>query len=778
MQPRIIPRSDHPISRKNIDPDALKVLYRLYRSGHTAFLVGGGVRDLLIGRNPKDFDVCTSARPGQVKKLFRNCWLIGRRFRLAHIHFRDHKIVEVSTFRAQPEREDDGEEDLLVRQDNTFGTPEEDALRRDFTINGLFYDIASFSLIDYVGGVEDIEAGVIRTIGDPHIRFQEDPVRMIRAIKFAARLDFAIEPETWEALCEHVEDITKCSTSRVVEEIARLLEGGAACRSLQLLKASGLLRIVLPDLYEYIYGLPAGPGLALEGRAEVREVAEAMEEDLLLNADEDVDHEAQERILGVDGEEAPDDDEPLVDEGELDESSESDEGAVEEDEIDLSGDDESADVEVVTPQGTRCVQAPDRGGLLWRMLSAVDERVRTGHPLTRPALYAALFYPLVRHTADWMVGQTGRDDESVFMSLLRPLTATIVVSRRDRERVCQILAAQRKFKRSNRGFAQALSRKPYFAEALDLFEVYVLATGEAHDALSWWRERHPYVAPAVTAGRARPLAAVEGEGDDRPARRSRRRRRGGRGEGERDRDVDLRNDDDRPRRRESREYESEMPRRSSREVERGRGRRDEERPDREVERGRGRRDEERPPRVVERGRGRRDEERPSRDIERGRRRGVEELEHGRRRGGDDFDRGRYDYPEDRDSGRGFRRRPVDDYDEPPRRRDVRDIERDDERRRSARDLDREWREPSRSRSSGRDLPIREVRDVRNGSGRSRSRGLYREEGYRGPRRSADAMEYYESRVGHDLTPESPRPRRDDERRRGRRRRRKPPTINR
>ncbi|MBM3466081.1 MAG: polynucleotide adenylyltransferase PcnB, partial [Armatimonadetes bacterium] len=312
MQPKIIARSEHPISRKNIDSDALKVLYRLYRSGHTAFLVGGGVRDLLIGRHPKDFDVSTSARPGQVKKLFRNCWLIGRRFRLAHIHFKDHKIIEVATFRAEPQRGDgESDEDLLVRQDNTFGTPEEDALRRDFTINGLFYDIASFSLIDYVGGVDDLESGVIRTIGDPHIRFQEDPVRMIRAVKFAARLDFAIEPETWESIHAHSEEIRKCSSARVLEEVARLMEGGASCRSIQLMKASGLLRMVLPELYEYLQGVPAGPSLRADSSPEPPLVAATAEEDLLFHADDDIDHEAQERMLGVLPAETEEDEEPV-----------------------------------------------------------------------------------------------------------------------------------------------------------------------------------------------------------------------------------------------------------------------------------------------------------------------------------------------------------------------------------------------------------------------------------------------------------------------------------
>ena len=161
MTPRILPRSEHIVSRKDIDPDALKVLYRLKNHGFLAYLVGGGVRDLLLGRQPKDFDIGTSAHPQQVKRLFRNCFIVGRRFRLCHVRF-GRKVIEVSTFRRQAEAE---EGDTLIRRDNTFGTPEEDAFRRDFTVNALFYDIATFSVIDYVGGLEDLAAA-----RDPHHR--------------------------------------------------------------------------------------------------------------------------------------------------------------------------------------------------------------------------------------------------------------------------------------------------------------------------------------------------------------------------------------------------------------------------------------------------------------------------------------------------------------------------------------------------------------------------------------------------------------------------------
>src|SRR5882757_1023153 len=244
-EPRIIPRAEHSISRRDIDPDALKVLYRLRQGDYIAYLVGGSVRDLLLGRRPKDFDLGTSAHPHQVKKLFRNCWIIGRRFRLAHVKF-GPKTIEVATFRRQVDPSElpadvlEGDQavaataespvgddapfeaqvqaegthlakvrahDRLIHRDNTFGTPEEDAFRRDFTINALFYDIATFSIIDYVGGLKDLEQRLIRSIGDPSVRFLEDPVRMMRAVVFAARLDFWIDEPILDAIETHRHEI-------------------------------------------------------------------------------------------------------------------------------------------------------------------------------------------------------------------------------------------------------------------------------------------------------------------------------------------------------------------------------------------------------------------------------------------------------------------------------------------------------------------------------------------------------------------------------------------
>jgi poly(A) polymerase len=236
------------IARELIDADAEKVVRRLARHGYQAYLVGGCVRDLLLDRTPKDFDVATSATPKETKQLFRNCRIIGRRFRLCHIFF-GPKIIETSTFRANPRRDETGDSDeLLIRHDNVFGTDTEDAQRRDFTINGLFYDVEDERVIDHVGGLDDLDTRVVRTIGDPDIRFREDPVRMLRAIKFAARLDFAIEPATYRAICRHRSEITKCAPPRVVEELYRLLRGGAARRSMELLLETGIAATLSPAL--------------------------------------------------------------------------------------------------------------------------------------------------------------------------------------------------------------------------------------------------------------------------------------------------------------------------------------------------------------------------------------------------------------------------------------------------------------------------------------------------------------------------------------------------
>jgi len=335
MPPLIVPRDGHTLSRRDVDPDALKVLYRLKDAGFTAYLVGGGVRDLLLGRRPKDFDIGTDAHPYQIKKLFRNCYIIGRRFRLAHIRF-GTKVIEVATFRRQITEEEAAEaaaqdaaeretaareaaaretareaaardagahgeaeardadaRDLDARDrdardpgaplhearlgavrpgrrsrrppplhhENTFGTPEEDAFRRDFTVNGLFYDIATFSIIDYVGGLEDLRARVIRCIGDPVVRFREDPVRMQRAVSFAARLGFTIDQPVLDAFVTERQRLALAAPARLGEEYYKILRTGSAERTFRELHRLGLLE-PLSDVLHREAGDPLWASLA------------------------------------------------------------------------------------------------------------------------------------------------------------------------------------------------------------------------------------------------------------------------------------------------------------------------------------------------------------------------------------------------------------------------------------------------------------------------------------------------------------------------------------
>ncbi|MET0790185.1 MAG: polynucleotide adenylyltransferase PcnB, partial [Polyangiaceae bacterium] len=239
-----------------IDPDAAKVVKRLTRAGYEAYLVGGAVRDLLIGRSPKDFDVATSARPDDVRRLFRNSRIIGRRFRLVHVLFGGGKVIETATFRRPPEESTRETEDLLIRNDNVFGDAHQDAYRRDFTINGLFYDLDHNLVLDWVGGMADIERRAVHTIGVPVVRFQEDPVRILRAIKFAAQLDLGITPEVYDAIVQCRGALRKAARPRLFEEVLRLLRSGASRRAFWLAWETGVLDVLLPELSTYLADLP------------------------------------------------------------------------------------------------------------------------------------------------------------------------------------------------------------------------------------------------------------------------------------------------------------------------------------------------------------------------------------------------------------------------------------------------------------------------------------------------------------------------------------------
>lgn len=234
-----------------VHQDAQRVISRLERHGFEAYLVGGCVRDLLLGRVPKDFDVATAAHPRQIKRLFRNGRIIGRRFKLVHVVYNRH-VIETATFRAKPDQEDEEDGDLLIREDNVFGTAAEDAARRDFTINGMFFDPTRRRILDYVGGLEDIERRVLRTIGDPRVRMFEDPVRILRAIKFATRLGFRIDDDTWEAMCEATPELPRSAPPRVLEEILRLLRSGTALGAFKKLRACGALGVLLPSVERFL----------------------------------------------------------------------------------------------------------------------------------------------------------------------------------------------------------------------------------------------------------------------------------------------------------------------------------------------------------------------------------------------------------------------------------------------------------------------------------------------------------------------------------------------
>jgi len=272
-QPLIVPRDGHPISRANISPSALKVLYRLKDAGFQAFLVGGAVRDLLLGLAPKDFDVATNAHPDQVKQLFRNCRLIGRRFHLAHVRF-GYEIIEVATFRAahtpvdEDNSVDEGGRRVLdargrILRDNLYGTIEEDVWRRDFTANALYYNIEDFSIWDYVGGVADARARIMRLIGDPETRYREDPVRMLRAVRFAAKLGFEIHEDTAAPIRKLAPMLDGVPAARLFDEINKLFLAGSASTTFELLEKYGLIEHLFPDLAVALAEAPEGPAAKL-----------------------------------------------------------------------------------------------------------------------------------------------------------------------------------------------------------------------------------------------------------------------------------------------------------------------------------------------------------------------------------------------------------------------------------------------------------------------------------------------------------------------------------
>ena len=449
------------IARELIDPDAEKVVRRLSRHGHRAYLVGGCVRDLLLGRTPKDFDVATSATPKEIKQLFRNCRIIGRRFRLAHIFF-GGKIIETSTFRANPRQAEDGTvysgAELLIRRDNVFGTATEDARRRDFRINGLFYDVEAEDVIDHVEGLSDLEARVISTIGDPNIRFQEDPVRMMRAIKFAARLGFSIEPASYEAITRHRDTIRACAAPRVLEELYRLLRGGAARRSMELLVETGLAEVLSSTLAK-MYREP--------------EIARAEDEAAWAATWADEGDEG----AAVSPDPAPELDRQI-------------------DPLPLSWLEPST--------------VAERRAQAWRMLDALDALKANEHEVSSSLVIASLVGAFLMPD---LIDETLRPLEANerVVELLVPLAEELRIARRDGERARQILLAQRRLApgKRRRGKPMALVRRDYFEDALTLYTTWAEVTGRDSAEVDYWRS----------------LAAGIDDGE-RPRKRRRRRRGG------------------------------------------------------------------------------------------------------------------------------------------------------------------------------------------------------------------------------------------------------------
>jgi poly(A) polymerase len=448
--PKNAPPLDSPVQEiplEKIDPHALEVIRRLRRFGYRAYLVGGCVRDLLLELKPKDFDVATSARPEEVKSLFRNSRVIGRRFRLVHVFFRGGKIIETSTFRAQAvaqeEEGDDAPQDLLIRRDNVFGTEEEDARRRDFTINALFYDIGKGQIIDHVGGLADIQARYLRMIGDPEIRLREDPVRILRALRFAAKANLTIDPELLRAISRHKQDISRCAPARVLEETLRLLRIGHAANTVRMMEETGVLAFLLPELSTYL---------------------------------------------------------------------------------------ESPRVSVPLIEG----EQPDPGAELssrevfYRHLEALD-RLVSKRAVSDGVVLGALFYAPI-HDIQREAEAEGMDKSRAMAEFLQMVGSRLVLTRRLAEHIRQIFIAQRHFARAEQGrrrpSAASLSRRAFFPDALDLFEVHATAVGLPEEEIARWR--------GLTSGAHHHHARQNGPEDLPPpeTRRKRtRRRRGGRGRG-------------------------------------------------------------------------------------------------------------------------------------------------------------------------------------------------------------------------------------------------------
>jgi poly(A) polymerase len=497
-----------------LDPDAVKVVRRLRRAGHEAYLVGGCVRDLLLGIRPKDFDVATSAHPNEVRAIFRNSRLIGRRFRLAHVFYAG-KIIEVSTFRQNPLDElTDLPQDLLIRHDNVFGTAEEDARRRDFTINGLFYDVDAGKVVDHVGGKDDLRRRLVHTIGNPDVRMREDPVRILRAIRFAAKCAFDLEPKTAAAMRAHVHEIPRCAPPRVLEEVLKLTRSGASRRCFELLREVQALRILLPPVAAY---------LERGGQAEAERHLRALD---ALDAHVRVGEIPSDAVLlatllaplprdpSLKGPipKGP----PRTRRAEAAAAGEPASAAEQEETPGESADDAlenelSALEEAEEAPGEDPAQAPLPEGALVDSAELHDERLG-GIPA----------FSVGGDVAPWSLPQDVVAPEIVLAEMVR----TARLPRRIAERTRMILLAQPILsgeRRRRRSSPQAFARQSYFPEALAVFELSVAATGRGHEHLSRWQAT--FAGQDLSQLSSDDESGEKGHGEG----QRRRRRRGGRG---------------------------------------------------------------------------------------------------------------------------------------------------------------------------------------------------------------------------------------------------------
>jgi poly(A) polymerase len=536
VNPEEITAEEPEIPAELVDSQGAFVVKRLMAKGFEAYLTGGCVRDLLLGRTPKDFDVATSAKPQEVKAAFHNCRLIGRRFLLAHITFPGGKIIETATFRANPLDElEDLPEDLLVKRDNVYGNLEDDARRRDLTINGLFYNPVDGKVIDHVGGRADLEARLIRTIGDPDIRFQEDPVRILRAIKFATRLDFQVEEKTWEAMKNHAGELVRCAPARILEELVRLLTSGHAKRAFSLCNDAGILDALLPELMAVLKGDDPNKALhlcvdLLQTRAQQRSEEQARRRERM----------TRDEARGAEGEEPPAADtapqgaEEADSEDDGEEEAQRTEALPEERASPTAMDETDADAETEEPESVEpevITFVPAAGSLppeeerLARFFSLLDALDMVQH--RKAAIPSEVAFGTILLAGWEALGHAEADRDFWLKGVFAGWAERLRFTRWDRERIAELLPALARFSPERRRGreARSLARRHWFREAMLLHIIALQARGEGLEEIGLWK----VVAREVN----KPYKQQRGEGRAQRKGNSRRRapRKGRRGDG-------------------------------------------------------------------------------------------------------------------------------------------------------------------------------------------------------------------------------------------------------